>query len=91
VRARFVGNPNNGGEGPSVLPLLGLQFVKGEWQNVPVEAFARLSRHNHFEVDANDGNEPAPTVESLRAECDARGITYHHLAGVRKLTELLEG
>lgn len=33
---------------------------------------------------------PESEVDRLRAECDRRGIKYHHRAGVPKLRELLE-
>lgn len=33
---------------------------------------------------------PESEVDLLRAECDRRGIKYHHRAGVPKLRELLE-
>lgn len=29
-------------------------------------------------------------LDALRAECDKRGIKYHHKAGAKKLTQLLE-
>lgn len=35
-------------------------------------------------------NKPDDEVESLRAELDAKGITYHHKAGAAKLRELLQ-
>ena len=33
---------------------------------------------------------PESDVDLLRAECDRRGIKYHHRAGVPKLRELLK-
>ena len=33
---------------------------------------------------------PESEVDLLRAECDRRGIKYHHRAGVQKLRELLK-
>jgi len=33
---------------------------------------------------------PESEVDLLRAECDRRGIKYHHRAGVPKLRELLK-
>ena len=33
---------------------------------------------------------PESDIDRLRAECDRRGIKYHHRAGVRKLRELLK-
>jgi hypothetical protein len=33
---------------------------------------------------------PESEVDRLRAECDSRGIKYHHRAGVPKLRELLK-
>lgn len=33
---------------------------------------------------------PESDIDRLRAECDRRGIKYHHRAGVPKLRDLLE-
>lgn len=54
MRVRFVGNPANGFDGPDVLPLFGVEFVKGEWTEVDASVFARLSRHSHFAVEGED-------------------------------------
>lgn len=51
MRARFVGNPDKGGEGPSAIKVFGLEFAKGEWVEIEDAAvFARLSGNNHFET-----------------------------------------
>ena len=34
---------------------------------------------------------PVSEIDRLRAECDQRGIKYHHRAGVARLRELLKG
>lgn len=88
TRARYIGDPRFNGQGPDEVNSCNFHFVKGEWTEINAEAARRLANNNHFEVDT-DG-EAGPTVESLRADCDALGIEYHHLAGVKKLTALLE-
>lgn len=90
MRVRFIGDPRHGGEGPEVITILGLSFVKGEWTPVQGDAARRLTRHTHFEADADGDGEPGPTVESLRARLDDLGVGYHHKAGVKRLLELLE-
>lgn len=89
MRARFIGDPMNGGEGPESLSLFGVDFRKGEWTDVPA-AFARKIRGNsHFETEAV----PSPDedeVGELRAELDRKGIKYHPRAGKAKLEKLLK-
>lgn len=89
TKARYIGNPAMGGEGPAEVNSCGFSFVKGEWAEVSAAAAARLSVNNHFEIDTDGDGEAGPTVEDLRAECDARGIKYHHKAGVKALQKLL--
>lgn len=58
MRARFIGDPNDGFSGPSVLETYGETFAKGEWASVPEAVWVKLARHSHFEVqgaaDPND-------------------------------------
>ncbi len=49
MRARFIGDPNDGGSGPQQLTCWGVEFVKGEWRDVTDD---RFGRHSHFEFDA---------------------------------------
>lgn len=91
TQARYIGDPRFNGQGPDEVDSCTFHFVKGEWTEINAAAAARLANNNHFEVDTDEDGEPGPTVDDLRAECDARGISYHHKAGVPKLTELLEG
>jgi len=90
TQARYIGDPRHDGQGPDEVDSCNFHFVKGEWTEINAEAAARLANNNHFEIDTDDDDVVGPTVEELRADCDALGITYHHLAGVPKLTALLE-
>ena len=90
TKARYIGDPRFNGQGPAEVDSCNVHFVKGEWTEVSAEAAARLVNNNHFEVDTDGDGEAGPTVEELRADCDALGIKYHHLAGVPKLTALLD-
>lgn len=89
TKARYIGDPRHDGEGPAEVDSCNHHFVKGEWTDVSAEAARRLANNNHFEVDTDDDGEAGPTVDELRAECDARGIQYHARAGVKRLAELL--
>ncbi|MDZ4321936.1 MAG: hypothetical protein U1A07_24415 [Phenylobacterium sp.] len=52
MRARFIGDPRHGGEGPSSFPFGGVVFVKGEWLSDIPEAIADKVRGNsHFETE----------------------------------------
>lgn len=121
MKARFIGDPRNGGDGPRLVSTFGFDFIKGEWRDVSDECAQKLVGNDHFEVEgltliegqftvkdepapaafaAFDGDgdgkpggfpEPSDEVLSLRAQLDAKGIKYHHKAGVAKLRALLEG
>lgn len=73
MRARFVGDPRYDGDGPERLTALGVDFVKGEWRDVPDDVAGRLSGHSHFEVDAvPEGAEPIGDWRALdKAALDA--------------------
>lgn len=58
MRARFVGDPRFGGEGPETLNWLGVSFTKGKWAPVSAEIGARLSNNSHFEVEPFNGADP---------------------------------
>jgi hypothetical protein len=90
MRVRFIGDPRHGGEGPDRLSLFGVEFVKGQWVEVSDAFPKKVARHSHFEVDTDGDGQPGPTLEELRAELDAKGIAYHHKAGVKRLLELLD-
>lgn len=50
MKARFIGNPANDFDGARTITVFGVEFVKGEWADVPADAYARLATNNHFEV-----------------------------------------
>lgn len=89
TKARYIGDPRHDGAGPDEVDSCGHRFVKNEWTEVSAAAAARLSVNNHFEIDTDGDGEPGPTVEDLRARCDAEGIEYSPRAGVKRLSELL--
>ncbi len=89
MRARFIGDPRNGGEGASALSFAGVEFVKGEWTDVPEAFAAKIAGHSHFEADAND-DEEADEVAAVRAHLDELGVAYHPRLGLTKLTALLD-
>lgn len=89
MRARFIGDPRNGGEGASALSFAGVAFVKGEWSDVPDAFAAKLAGNNHFEVDANE-DEEADEITAVRAQLDELGVAYHPRLGLTKLTALLD-
>lgn len=89
MRARFIGDPRNGGEGALALSSFGVDFVKGEWTPIPAAVVAKLQGNHHFEIDTDEDGEPGPTIEELREALSARGIRFHHKAGVSKLQQLL--
>ncbi len=78
MKARFIGDPNDGFSGPDIMTMWGVEFAKGEWVKVMDPRFAR---HNHFEVeggvslsaDPEDGLEglKVPELKVLAAE---RGV-----------------
>lgn len=49
MRARFIGDPNDGFSGPHTITVWGVEFVKDEWKDVEDE---RFGRHSHFEFEA---------------------------------------
>lgn len=89
MRARFIGDPTNGGEGPSGLSLFGVDFVKGEWADVPRQFAAKIAGNSHFETDADDDGKVDPDIEEVRAALDVRGVKYHPKTGLPKLLALL--
>lgn len=56
MKARFIGNPANDGEGPRTITVFGVEFVKGEWVTIEDPAtFARLEANSHWETKAAFG------------------------------------
>jgi len=101
MRARFIGDPRHGGEGPSSFPFGGVVFVKGEWLSDIPEAIAGKVRGNsHFETeetvekitpsDLDDEDLEAAEKAELRAQLADLGVTAHHKAGLTKLRAMLE-
>lgn len=90
MRVRFIGDPNQGGEGPEGFSLFGLDFVKGEWTAVDAAVFAKLSGNGHFE--AEEGQAPAEDaeLEVMRQLLREQGVKFHHKAGRDKLQALLD-
>lgn len=64
MKARFIGDPNDGFGGPDVLTTYGVEFVKGDWTDLPADlskaARDKLAHNSHFEVKVDpldhDGN-----------------------------------
>ena len=83
-------------QAPDQTKAFGYEFdLKGEAVEVKEpHVISKLLQNRSFKlVDVQDveivEEVEAPTLEQLRAECKARGIAFHHKAGVEKLTELL--
>lgn len=51
MRGRFVGNPANGGEGPSEITYFGVTFPKDEWIAVNPVVASQLAHNTHFEFE----------------------------------------
>lgn len=52
LRARFIGDPRHGGEGPSLFPFGGVVFVKDEWlSDIPEAIVGKLRGNSHFETE----------------------------------------
>lgn len=86
-------------EAPDQTKAFGYEFdLKGEAVDVKEpHVISKLLQNRSFKlVDVQDvevveeTEKEDPTLEQLRAECEARGIKYHHKAGVEKLAALLE-
>ena len=97
MRARFIGDPNDGRSGPAELSYLGSVFPKGKWVAVDGKAGAKLSVHSHFEVendplDHDDDGEKggslskAEIVERLKA----LGVEFDGRSKRDDLAKLLE-
>jgi hypothetical protein len=54
VRVKFVGDPLNGGEGPPVVVMQGVEFPRSKWVSVDgASSLARkLALSSHFQVQA---------------------------------------
>lgn len=98
MRARFIGDPRRGGEGPSLLPFMGVTFVKGEWVgDLPGPLANKVRGNSHFEVE--DGNRAVETLTvlsnatdhraSIIAELKAMGVTFAKNAKTNALEALL--
>lgn len=72
MRAKFIGDPRNGGEGPNVTTILGKTFRKDQWTPIDSEkVFRKLEGNSHFatEAGANDDADQAegggePTLDT---------------------------
>ncbi len=90
MRARFIGDPRNNGEGASALSFAGVEFIKDQWAPVSASLAKKLKGNDHFELDADHDGVADPSVDELRGQLDDLGVKYHHKAGVEKLTALLD-
>lgn len=78
MRVRFIA-----GEEGECCTVFGQDFPLGVWVETD---HPKLAANPAFEVE---GDVASDLLNDLRAECDLRGIKYHHKAGVEKLTALL--
>jgi hypothetical protein len=72
MRAKFIGDPNNNGEGPKVTTTLGKTFRRDAWTAIEDEkVFLKLEGNSHFltERAANDDASEAEAPE-LETEAD---------------------
>lgn len=106
MRARFIGDPRHGGEGPSLLPFMGVVFAKGEWlEEVPAAVFAKVSGNSHFEAELTaPASEPATVivtnslaqdrpdteVAALQADLTALDVKFDKRWGAPKLRAALD-
>jgi hypothetical protein len=67
MRARFVGDPNDNGSGPSEIRAYGLDFEKGVWREVPDDF---PLHHSHFEVRGSSA--PPQAVNPFDHDGDGR-------------------
>jgi hypothetical protein len=67
MRAKFIGDPNHGGEGPKVTTTLGKTFRRDAWTAIDSEkVFLKLEGNSHFltERGANDDAVAEPVIET---------------------------
>lgn len=63
MRARFIGDPRRGGEGPSLLPFMGVTFIKGDWsEDLPDPVAKKVSGNSHFETSDEPASEEATVI-----------------------------
>lgn len=82
MRARFVGDPRDGG-GPENLTVHGLAFVKGGWRDVPDDVAGKLATHSHFEVQTADIPDGAAPIDDWRALNKAELDAYAEGLGIK--------
>lgn len=79
MRARFIGDPRRDGEGPSLLPFMGVVFIKGEWsEDLPEPVAKKVSGNSHFETS----DDAAPEVE---VQAETSDISQDHDAEIEPL------
>lgn len=55
MKAMFIGDPRNDGDGPKVLTLQGVAFPKNEWvEPVPSALEGKLAGNSHFMTEGGD-------------------------------------
>ena len=89
MRARFIGDPQHGGEGPDSLSLFGAEFNRTDWTLVPPAFERKISGNSHFEIDMDGDGEPDPTEDEMRAQLDAMGVKYRKNASPETLAKLI--
>jgi len=67
VKARFIGDPRNGGDGPRLVSTFGFEFIKGDWREVSDECALKLVTNNHFEVEGLTIAKPVLVSETFMA------------------------
>lgn len=74
MKARFIGDPNNDGDGPKVLTLFGRQFPKDRFVTIEGEdadaVLGKLSANDHFEVEEGEGDVALPAAAPARGSFD---------------------
>lgn len=71
MRAKFIGDPNRGGEGPNVTTTLGKTFRKGAWLAIDDEkVFLKLEGNSHFETSRGANDDAIEPVLETEADLD---------------------
>lgn len=96
MKAKFIGDPNDGFSGPASIEVGGQAFAKDQWAPVSDALGAKLKGHSHFEVgedeaqQGGDGADEDAEKAEIRAELAALGAEKpHHATGLERLRLLL--
>jgi hypothetical protein len=67
MKAMFIGDPRNDGDGPKVLMLHGVAFPKNEWVDpVPSALEGKLAGNSHFVTEGGESDAVAAFIEAVR-------------------------